>query len=399
LREYAAAKQSHEQALAIRRKSLPPNHPDIAYSLNNLGALQYELREYAAAKQSHEQALAIRRKSLPPDHPDIAASLDNLGNVQYALREYAAAKRSHEQALAIRRKSLPKDHPDIATSLNNLGAVQYALREYAAAKQSFEQALAIRRKALPPDHPLIASSLNNLGAVQSALREYAAAKQSHEQALAIRRKSLPPGHPHIAQSLNNLGLQGLTSGVGVGDAVPGLAEATDLFQAEQLRLALAQAEQEQLATAALARFSLGNLLSATLITRAEPTPAYDRVVRVKGSVTAQQRWARQARDAADPDTTRLLDRLRQVTRQIVGLSMDQRPAQSKSDPRDVPDEIRTLSAERDELERQLTERSAVYRTIQARARVGSGAVRAALPESSALIDLVDYWHLEPPAKG
>ena len=65
-------------------------------------------------RQSHEEALAIRRKSLPPDHPDIAASLDNLGNVQYALREYAAAKQSYEQALAIRRKSLPPDHPDIA---------------------------------------------------------------------------------------------------------------------------------------------------------------------------------------------------------------------------------------------------------------------------------------------
>ena len=235
--------------------------------------------------------------------------------------------------------------------------------------------------------------------VQDALREYAAAKQSHEQALAIRRKSLPPDHPDIAFSLRNLGLQGLKSGVGVGDAVPGLAEATDLFQAEQLRLAVAQAEQEQLATAAMARSSLGNLLSATLITRAEPASAYDRVVRVKGSVTAQQRWARQARDAADPDTTRLLDRLRQVTRRIVGLSMDNRPAQSKSDPRDVPDEIRTLSAERDDLERQLTERSEVYRTIQARARVGSGEVRAALPEGSALIDLVDYLHVEPPAKG
>ena len=65
----------------------------------------------------------------------------------------------------------------------------------------------------------------------------------------------------------------------------------------------------------------------------------------------------------------------------------------------MPDEIRTLSAERDELERQLTERSAVYRTIQARARVGSGEVRVALPEGSVLIDLVDYFHLEPPAKG
>ena len=56
-----------------------------------------ELREYAAAKQSHEEALAIFRKSLPPDHPDIATSLNNLGIVQYALREYAAAKQSHER--------------------------------------------------------------------------------------------------------------------------------------------------------------------------------------------------------------------------------------------------------------------------------------------------------------
>ena len=399
LREYAAAKQSYEQALAICRKSLPPDHPLIATSLNNLGTLQSELREYAAAKHCYQEALAICRKSLPPDHPDIATSLNNLGIVQDELREYAAAKQSHEQALAICRKSLPPDHPDIATSLNNLGLVQSALREYAAAKQSHEQALAIRRKSLPPDHPDIAQSLDNLGTVQSALGEHAAAKQCHEQALAIRRKSLPPDHPDIAFSLHNLGLLGLKSGVGVGDAVPGLAEATDLFQAEQLRLAVAQAEQGQLATAALAKISLGNLVSATLITRAEPASAYDRVVRVKGSVTAQQRWARQARSAADPDTTRLLDRLRQVTWRIVGLSMDKRRAQSKSNLRDMPDEIRTLSAERDELERQLTERSAAYRTIQARARVGSGEVRAALPEGSALIDLVDYSHLEPPAKG
>jgi len=393
------AKEATERALAIHRKVLPGDHLDLGRSLNNLGLAESSLGNKRRAWEFLEEAVRVWRASLESSSPLTAMGLTNLGMVQSDLREYAAAKQSHEQALAIQRKSLPPDHPDIAKSLNNLGMVQNALREYAAAKQSHEQALAIQRKSLPPDHPLIAGSLNNLGAVQYALREYAAAKQSQEQALAIRRKSLPPDHPLIASSLRNLGLQGLKSGVGVGDAVPGLAEATDLLQAEQLRMAVAQAEQEQLATAALARFSLGNLLSATLITRAEPTPAYDRVVRVKGSVTAQQRWARQARDAADPDTTRLLDRLRQVTRQIVGLSMDQRPAQSKSDPRDVPDEIRTLSAERDELERQLTERSAVYRTIQARARVGSGAVRAALPESSALIDLVDYWHLEPPAKG
>ena len=298
------------------------------------------------------------------------------------------------------RKSLPQDHPDIAISLNNLGKVQYELREYAAAKQSHEQRWrSAASPCLPRTTPISPQS------EQPGNRAVPSCGSMRRPSRAMSRRWPSAARPclrttpDIAFSLRNLGLLSLKSGVGVGDAVPGLAEATDLFQAEQLRLAVAQAEQEQLATAALARSCLGNLLAATLITRAEPASAYDRVVRVKGSVTALQRWARQARDAADPDTTRLLDRLRQVTRQIVGLSMDHRPAQSKSDPRDVPDEIRTLSAERDELERQLTERSEVYRTIQARARVGSGEVRAALPEGSALIDLVDYFHLEPPAKG
>ena len=399
LREYAGAKRSLKEALDIRRKALPSDDPAIADSLNNLGTVQHDLRDYAGAKQSHEDALAIFRKSLPPDDPKIAASLSNLGTVQRDLRDYAGAKQSHEDALAIRRKSLPPDHPHIAYSLNNLGNVQDYLREYAGAKRSFEEALAIFRKTLPPDHPVIAYSLNNLGNVQDDLREYAGAKQSFEEALAIFRKTLPKDHPLVAMSLYSLGLESLTSGLAVEDAAPRSVEATDLFQAEQLRMAVLQDEQEQLATATLAKQSIYNLISATLITKSDASMAYDRVVSVKGSVTALQRWARQARDTADPDTARLLDRLRQVTRQIVGLSMVHRPGQSKSDPKEVPDEIRTLSAERDELERQLIERSAAYRSIQKRALVKSGEVRAALPHGTALVDLVDYLHQQPAAQG
>ena len=68
--------------MRVWRSSLESSSPLTAMGLTNLGEVQYDLREYAAAKQSHEQALAIRRKSLPPDHPDIANSLNNLGMVQ-----------------------------------------------------------------------------------------------------------------------------------------------------------------------------------------------------------------------------------------------------------------------------------------------------------------------------
>ena len=189
--------------MAIRRKSLPPDHPDIALSLNNLGLVQYALRDYAAAKQSDEEALAIFRKALPKDHPDIAGQSEQPGDGAVCVARLCGGEAEPRGGAGDPPQGpCLKDHPDIAGSLNNLGPVQYALRDYAGAKQSHEQALAIRRKSLPPDHPDIADSLNNLGMVQYELREYARGKQSHQQALAIRRKSLPKDHPDIAGSLD-----------------------------------------------------------------------------------------------------------------------------------------------------------------------------------------------------
>jgi CHAT domain-containing protein len=328
-------------------------------------------------------------------------SLNNLGNVQWKLREYAAAKKSHEEALAIYRKTLPKDHPYIAMSLNNLGNVQGDLREYAAAKRNLEEALAIRRKALPQDHPDIALSLNSLGLVQKDLREYAAAKKSHEEALAIRRQALPKDHLYIATSLYNLGLLSCVLGTDLRKAALDLAEAIDLYHSEQVRLAVSQAEQEQFTTAANTSDILDLLLSAALTTRIDADALYARVVRVKGSVTTQQRYARQLRDTKDPATARLIQRFCAINQELTGLSVAHQPTDPAKILPDVGARIRSLSSERAELERQLNDRSAVYRTLQNQTRLEADDVRAALQksENAALVDFVDYLHCSSPAQG
>ena len=398
LREYVAARASLEEALAIRRKALPPGDPQIADSLYNLGRVQEDLMEYAAAKASFEQALEIYRKVLPSGHLYIADAMHDLGHVLWELGERATAKMMVDGALAIRRKSLPPDHPDIAISLNSLGLMQRHLRDYEGAKQSYEEALAISRKALPPDPPLIAALLINLGSLQRKLREYAGARARYEESLAICRKALPKHHPKIALSLVCLACLGLATDKDLPDSVSRAAEASDLFRAEQLRLAVAQAEPEQLAMRTRTKLSMNCLVDATLAARMDSSPTYDRVVCVKGSVTAQQRWARQARDAADPETVRLLVQLQQVTKQLFGLSVGDRPSSRSSDSQTAMASLRSLCDERARLERQLTERSAAYRAVQARAAVGGREIRAALPEGTALIDLVEYSHIAAPAR-
>ncbi len=62
----------------------------------------------------------------PQGHPDLATSLNNLGALLEAQGSYGEARVYYERALAMRELLYPKDrypqgHPDLATSLNNLG--------------------------------------------------------------------------------------------------------------------------------------------------------------------------------------------------------------------------------------------------------------------------------------
>jgi CHAT domain-containing protein len=183
--------------------------------------------ELPAARQHYEEALAIYRKALPKDHPDIAGSLHNLGIVLGALGELPAARQHYEEALAIFRKALPKDHPAIAHSLAGLGTVLYAQGELPAARQHYEEALAIFRQALPPDHPDQRFGLWQLfrihwdeGQLREALQalqeyvrlvnlrqEYDALARSERQQLRIAAQAWS----HVSLALQLLLQQGLTA--------------------------------------------------------------------------------------------------------------------------------------------------------------------------------------------
>ena len=71
--------------------------------------------KYAAATELAKAELADNLKSLGPDHPDTAATLNNLAELYRAQRKYDEAEPLYQRALAIREKALGQDHPDTAT--------------------------------------------------------------------------------------------------------------------------------------------------------------------------------------------------------------------------------------------------------------------------------------------
>ena len=204
--EYSKALEYYEKSHEIYVKSLPPNHPDLATSYNNIGLVYSDMGQYSKALEYYEKDLEITRKSLPPNHPSLATSYSNIGQVYSDMGEYSKALEYHEKSMEIQRKSLPPNHPSLATSYNNIGGVYSNMGEYSKALEYYEESMKTQRKSLPPNHPSLATSYNNIGGVYSNMGEYSKALEYYEESMKTQRKSLPPNHPSLATSYNNIGL-------------------------------------------------------------------------------------------------------------------------------------------------------------------------------------------------
>ncbi len=94
-----------QRSLAIREKALGREHPDVAQSLNNLGALYPALGHYAEAEARYKRALAIREKTLGPEHPDVAQSLETYAGL---LRE--TGRNNEATIVETRAKAIRAEH-------------------------------------------------------------------------------------------------------------------------------------------------------------------------------------------------------------------------------------------------------------------------------------------------
>ena len=73
--------------------------------------MYHSLGEYNQAKELHEKALIIRKKTFGEDHADVATSYNNLALVYQRLGEDDQAKELYEKALIICKRFSVKIMP------------------------------------------------------------------------------------------------------------------------------------------------------------------------------------------------------------------------------------------------------------------------------------------------
>jgi tetratricopeptide (TPR) repeat protein len=175
----------------------------------------------------YEELLAMRRRLLPEDHPDIAATLVDIADCRKKQGEYGKAVLLYEEALAMRRRLLSDDHPDVGRTTATTGLALRAVGDCAGAVRHLEEALAILSRSLPPNHPELRQVTK---AVQSVSEEAAAGGHSPGLGAPVPRASAAAARGLVER------VGGEAEGVrGVpGEGPAGAAQEADLARSQQL---------------------------------------------------------------------------------------------------------------------------------------------------------------------
>ncbi|MEL6854402.1 MAG: tetratricopeptide repeat protein, partial [Cyanobacteria bacterium J06607_13] len=108
---YEAAEPLFQDALALRRKLLGDDHPDVATSLNNLAGLYESQGRYDEAEPLYLRAIAILINRLGQQHPNTQTGIDN-----HIVCVAAALKAGQQDQLS--------DHPATQQILESLKSQQ-----------------------------------------------------------------------------------------------------------------------------------------------------------------------------------------------------------------------------------------------------------------------------------
>jgi TonB family protein len=108
-------------------------HPEVATVLASLATVRQALGDHDAAEQLWRRVLAIRERTLAPNHFAIATAIEHLAETCSARGKIAEALRLYHRALSMREMTLGTGHPSLRVSRERIADLQLqGAEEYAS---------------------------------------------------------------------------------------------------------------------------------------------------------------------------------------------------------------------------------------------------------------------------
>jgi tetratricopeptide (TPR) repeat protein len=142
--DYQSAIRDFELALSLKRKSLPPNHPDIAISLDSIAEMRIEIGGGEPALVAAEEAVDICRTAYGSTSPILWSVLWSRGKVFEFLHRDDKAEGDLRLSVDSSIALFGEDHPWIAGPLTELGKIFIAEGKHGEALEVLEKALRLR---------------------------------------------------------------------------------------------------------------------------------------------------------------------------------------------------------------------------------------------------------------
>ena len=191
------AASTEQQVLATRQQVWGPDHPDTAYSLNNLGWIYLEQGRWQEAEPLLRQNAEILRKLGSDAGPRYTNALGNWGRVLEQKGDFDGASSAFDQAqylgaVAGRGSSWQGAKLTVYQSLLELdrGHTADAIR-------LAERAVKMQKELGGGNNAQLASGLLALGLAQLIAGDPTAADSSFRSAVAIKERLYPRTHPEL----------------------------------------------------------------------------------------------------------------------------------------------------------------------------------------------------------
>jgi CHAT domain-containing protein len=380
----------YEKVYGPESAALPTLLGAFAFYSRLWGTEERARAHWLRAARLHDQALAQLERDKGPMDPALVGPLTQLAGVHQALSRFQDAEALFRRARAIEETAYGEDALASTGTRMQLGSLYQAAGRYADAAIVYEEVHAIQVKAW--GERMAASSLSVLADIYAKLGRHADAALALAQVERAYAGQFGASHPNTGHVVERLGLAELDG----GHAARGLAlleRSEEIFEAH-IRLVLSTGtEADNLSFMRSLGYQVGQAVGVHT-RRAPGDPraaafALTRVLRRKGRVQdAVSDSARALRQHLTEQDRALLDRLGVARSRLAKLVVV--GPQASAEGQYVQD-VAALEADVRQLEREVRERSAVFRVQTAPVTVDS--VRELLPGDGAL---VEWIRVEPP---
>jgi tetratricopeptide (TPR) repeat protein len=384
LGQYSTARGHYEQALALLRETLGPEHTQVAMTENNLATLLARIGDYGEAQGLYRNSLAILERQLGGEHPLIGNSKHNLAELDQRMGRDDEAIELYREAAALKERVLGAAHPSLALTLSNLSYLYSDRAEPETAESLATRALEINERAYGSAHVDLAYSLVSLGRAQTGRGDLAIARATLERALDLRTAALGPENPLLVPPLHFLSQVLLRAGA-PREAFEHALRAESIAR-NNLRLTARGAPERQALRYAAERLSSLDIALAVAADLQDPslsTAGWDGLIRSRAVVLDEMAVRhRLSASGSDPSSSAAFAAYRSAAERLVNVLLRGPGSGSVDDYRRRVAELRAVE---EAAERSVAAANETVGADLAAGEIGYDEIRASMPEGAILV--------------